>query len=54
MLETLVSQYFWIVVIVALVVIWMIFKLVRKTIGKVVGLIFAVAGIIRLWTMFNL
>ena len=53
MLSTIVDQYGWIVLIVAVAMIWMIVKLVRNVVFKLVGLAFAIISLVRIWAFFS-
>lgn len=54
MFESLMVDHLWIGLILGFAVVWMILKFIRRTIGRVIGLVFTALGLVRLWTMMNL
>lgn len=44
--------YGWLVLVLAAVFLWMVFKFVRSVILKVLGITFTVISLLRLWAFF--
>lgn len=53
MFSSIVEQYGWIVLVIGAVFIWLLFKLVRNIVFKLIGLAFAIISILRLWSIFS-